>query len=455
MSRNVMQEFQIDFLSSVDRPAQEGAKSLLMKRDEPEDDGLSKRKFTAERRQQLAESGEAMSDGSFPIVTAADLSNAIKAFGRASAKARVARHIKARAKALKREDLLPDEGLLAKVETTDDLPTVEDHPHADQIEKCGEGGPPVVMTSSESGHSHLVYLHRRAGETTYQRSEGSDSGHDHPWMLTASADGTFALTIGDSEGHTHTVDQTILNAAFAAAALSKLFEQEDDQMAKPTTVTKTAEEIQALEDNLALARLFSTLGDGERSYFETLGDTGKRAFVAKDADERAAEIKKAAGPDEVIYTDNDGNTFRKSDDRRMLAAAKRADSADKRTEKAEQTLTQERLEKRADAELAHLPGTPKFRGALLKAVESIEDEDERAGAMKGLLAGNAAIGKGFDTIGVGGVEDELDIEGSSAESKLNKAAQTMAKEKGLTIEKAYSEVLKTPAGKQLYTESLQ
>jgi hypothetical protein len=69
---------------------------------------LTKRVFTTEQREQAADNGQAMSDGSFPIKNAGDLKNAIKAIGRAKDPAAAKRHIIQRAKALGREDLLPD-----------------------------------------------------------------------------------------------------------------------------------------------------------------------------------------------------------------------------------------------------------------------------------------------------------------------------------------------------------
>lgn len=67
------------------------------------------RDFSAEERQKLAKSGEALPDGSFPIVTRQDLENAIHAIGRASDPAAAKAHIKKRAKALGAEDLIPSE----------------------------------------------------------------------------------------------------------------------------------------------------------------------------------------------------------------------------------------------------------------------------------------------------------------------------------------------------------
>jgi len=67
-----------------------------------------KRAFSPEKRRDLAKSGMALPDGSFPIVTTEDLKNAIMAFGRAKNKAAAKRHIIKRAKALKKADLIPD-----------------------------------------------------------------------------------------------------------------------------------------------------------------------------------------------------------------------------------------------------------------------------------------------------------------------------------------------------------
>lgn len=68
-----------------------------------------KRERSMETRRRLAESGEAMPDGSYPIVTIEDLRNAIQAVGRASNYDAARRHIISRARALGRVDLLPEE----------------------------------------------------------------------------------------------------------------------------------------------------------------------------------------------------------------------------------------------------------------------------------------------------------------------------------------------------------
>lgn len=76
---------------------------------EVEDAAEERKDYSADQRKQLASEGKALPDGSFPIVTVADLENAIHAFGRASDKAAAKAHIMKRARALGRSDLIPQD----------------------------------------------------------------------------------------------------------------------------------------------------------------------------------------------------------------------------------------------------------------------------------------------------------------------------------------------------------
>ncbi|HEY2763400.1 MAG TPA: hypothetical protein VGJ13_05220 [Pseudonocardiaceae bacterium] len=69
---------------------------------------LGKRQFTQSERDDAADKDQALPDGSFPIKSVADLKNAIQAIGRAKDPAKAKAHIKARAKALGKENLVPD-----------------------------------------------------------------------------------------------------------------------------------------------------------------------------------------------------------------------------------------------------------------------------------------------------------------------------------------------------------
>ena len=67
---------------------------------------LLERTFSADERKTMAANGMAMNDGSYPIASVADLSNAVQAYGRSPDQA-TKNHIIKRARALKRTDLLP------------------------------------------------------------------------------------------------------------------------------------------------------------------------------------------------------------------------------------------------------------------------------------------------------------------------------------------------------------
>jgi len=87
---------------------------------EPE---VEKKDYTQAERELAGDKGEALPDGSYPIKTVGDLKNAIQAFGRAKDPAKVKAHIKTRAKALGREDLIPDKwkGADAELVKADDM----------------------------------------------------------------------------------------------------------------------------------------------------------------------------------------------------------------------------------------------------------------------------------------------------------------------------------------------
>ena len=87
------------------------------------DPEVEKREYTQAERELAGDRGEALPDGSYPIKTVGDLKNAIQAIGRAKDPAKVKAHIKTRAKALGREDLIPDKwkGADAELVKADDM----------------------------------------------------------------------------------------------------------------------------------------------------------------------------------------------------------------------------------------------------------------------------------------------------------------------------------------------
>jgi len=101
--------------TGLDKPTKElvkSAKQLARFRDGVLDKNgiyFGKRDFTDKERQAMADKGHALPDGSFPIENKDDLSNAVRAIGRAKDPAKAKAHIKARAKDLGASDELPDD----------------------------------------------------------------------------------------------------------------------------------------------------------------------------------------------------------------------------------------------------------------------------------------------------------------------------------------------------------
>jgi hypothetical protein len=89
---------------------------------------MLKRMYSRERREELAESGEAMPDGSFPIVDEDDLENAILAHGRASDVEAAKRHIIKRAEALGLTEMIPEEWVAAPEADEEKAVDVEEAP---------------------------------------------------------------------------------------------------------------------------------------------------------------------------------------------------------------------------------------------------------------------------------------------------------------------------------------
>jgi hypothetical protein len=75
---------------------------------------MAKRDYNTQERQTMAEMGQAMPDGSFPIKTRMDLSNAIQSVGRASDYEKAKRHIIRRARQLNLVAMLPQDWNVSK-----------------------------------------------------------------------------------------------------------------------------------------------------------------------------------------------------------------------------------------------------------------------------------------------------------------------------------------------------
>jgi hypothetical protein len=197
-----------------------------------------------------------------------------------------------------------------------------------------------------------------------------------------------------------------------------------------------------------------------RKHYDGLADDAARdAFLAKSATEQETELTKAAGDDPVVYTTLDGTDIRKSAGDTLLSLAKRNDTMARELAKSTATTEDVTLTKRAGDELGNVGGELVGKKALLKAVDGITDTATKDAALAVLKSANE-LGKGAfvkrgSTAGNDGVVDQGNgPEMSEAEVKLEEMAKAHATEHKVTFEKAYSEVIQTADGAKLYAESL-
>jgi hypothetical protein len=308
----------------------------------------------------------------------------------------------------------------------------------------------AAMTTSADGHAHLVVSEdfdgeRNQGFTTLE-ADSSGRMHSHPWVR--QEDGT--IVIGDVFDHTHGV-QTMSKAGEAND------KQENDPMTKKEETVVTPEQLAELQKNLdeanaklAKAEAIAKLNAAERDHYMLITDADEAAaFLAKSADERKSVVAKAAEADAVVYTDSQGQEYRKSDDPRLVALAKQADADRKEAATAREEVRKADLRKRADETLGNLTGDDSVHVDILDAIEKgITDDDRRAKALEVLKAANTASAGVFKSKGV-----EDNTTGSAAD-QLDAMAKAHAKEHDVTYAKAYSAVMSTPEGKQLYAQTL-
>ena len=180
----------------------------------------------------------------------------------------------------------------------------------------------------------------------------------------------------------------------------------------------------------------------------------KRSLSSSQFYDRKADIdavtKAKTDSDPVEYTTSDGVEIRKSAGVAVITALKSNDELRKENADLRKDREQEALEKRAASELKYLPGDVKTRAAMLKAIDGIEDESQRTAAHNALKAQNAAMAEAFKTRGHSGGQSEP----GSPEEELDKLAKAHAEKKNVSEAVAYTEVLKTEQGRELYAKSV-
>jgi hypothetical protein len=316
-----------------------------------------------------------------------------------------------------------------------------------------------AVTTATAGHAHIIVGMQAGADGVAEKRSGVTSfadGHSHSWVM----DDAGNIVIADEMGHTHGIAILVQKNEIdqgTLAALDELTEQVASETAE--TIGDSGEsmsdqndkavdpavqaQIEQLTKRADRAEAVLALSADQFTFFKGLGSEAQEQFLSLDSEGRKAEIAKAQEADPVIYTSEDGEVFRKSDDQRLVKAVKQMDDERKRRKQMEERERMSGMRKRAEG--LRLPGDDEAKFLLVKAVSGLtEDEQEKAFA---LLNANAdRLAKALDTIGTS--------EQTVAEDPVQPIADQIRKaHPELTPEQAYSKALMTPEGARALLES--
>lgn len=422
----IMSDLELVEISAVDRPAQEGARALLMKRDNGGEvpDEFSKRVWLT-----------TSTEGHAHLVDEQSFDGTLREGGNTS--------------------WTQSEG--------------EERGHSHPWLRDEDDN---IIIGEADGHTHQVIETRKRKFTAKEREKLAEEGKalpDGSFPITSKADLRNAIQAFGRTAKKKTVGRHIARRARALGATDVLPEEgvlarylkvgdkedtmPDNQQTKPGDELKQVKaDLKKLEDDNARLKALAEMNDAQKAHYQKLeDDKAKATFLAKSDEDRQKEVdeaaKQAEDEDPVVYKADDGKVFRKSDDERLVSMAKQADEDRRARKKAEEKVEDQRLRKIAETDLKHLPGDVETRMDLIKSVEGIEDKDRREKAMQSLKAQNEALSKAFETEGHEGAPAE-----DTPEGQLDKMAEDYAKEHEVSISKAYDAVTQTKKGAALYAK---
>jgi hypothetical protein len=269
---------------------------------------VEKREFTEAEREAASESGAAMPDGSFPIKTVKDLKNAIQAFGRAKDPAKAKAHIKARAKALGKENLIPDnwKGADADLVKADDM----EHDPAEliavraglialikaELDEMLAGEENEICDVTELLCSLSMFLDWWTGEASENETEAPFTG----WDMDESGDDMAYIGLGVSAdlvkavGASDATDE--IKSEFKTEVL-KALGMSDELTAIKTAHSEAIEQIELLKAEMDIVKNFAAPSD------ISLIRPDKRGEVITKAAKLRMEIKQAREQARTVTAD--------------------------------------------------------------------------------------------------------------------------------------------------------
>lgn len=259
-------------------------------------DDVEKREFTAEERRQMAEEGAAMPDGSFPIATRADLSNALQAIGRAKDREATIQHIRRRAKALGLTDMLPEWAVAKCTCGTGDATTLEVLRNTTMADMDVEDFSEIVEAVNKAGgivkSNGLPRVLIAKAIAAYQEGFAKGDYVGHPFRGNQYADASGASRGGASSG----VDRDNMTADQGRARTQQIRDKKR-QIRETRVNEERASRLQAREAarSFVADRIVEEIKDGQadvanrRKTVERLSDDMRSLASREEVDAEHAE----------------------------------------------------------------------------------------------------------------------------------------------------------------------
>lgn len=326
----------------------------------------------------------------------------------------------------------------------------------DELKKVLE----TAVTDQRDGHAHIIVGLRASQDGLAEVRSGLTSfadGHAHAWAM----DEAGNILIADEEGHTHGIAAMMQkqltpeepaapeedNPPAGDSSAESIGDSGEATMTEQKTPAAdpavTPEQLEKLQKRLEKAERYGQLNDAEKAFMKSLDEADQAEFLDLDDSERRDRLAKAQEEDKVVYTSEDGDVFRKSDDPRLVKQAKQLDEERKRRKQMEEKAEKTALEKRA----SELPfaGDLESRTLLLKAI-SVLPEQEREKAEQVLKANAERLESAMKTLGTSAAGNP------EADPIEDIAKRIREKDPTLTESQAYAKALETPEGQAAFAK---
>lgn len=212
----------------------------------------------------------------------------------------------------------------------------------------------------------------------------------------------------------------------------------------------SAESVDKLQKVIDRTNVILEMSSNVKTHFDGLKKGAQDKFLALSEDDRTEAVeeirKNFEQSDPVIYKSAAGVEYRQSETS-LAALAKQADVNAKDLLTAREDSDLLRLEKRVKDDIPNLKGKDEVKARLLKAVG---DDEE---VLETLKSADKAVAEFFKTKGTDGL-DKGEGGDETPEDKLDELAKKKADKDSITFAKAYTDVLETPEGAELYNQAL-